>query len=187
MRTATRLFLAAGIVLGHAQAQTQAPAVQWDVRSILKEISEHAARLLPVLDTVNPASWANPGAPEAYESQWKSTRAQAQALQGDAAALIKNPEKLSESMKVFFRMQSVEFMLGSLGNGIRRYDNPAKADHLASIAAENGANRERFQQHVVELAARLEEEYEIMDYEAQRCRDIITRQPPAAKTRKSQQ
>lgn len=187
MRTATRLLLAAGLALGNLHAQAQAPAHQWDVRAILKEISDHAGRLVPVLDTVQPSTWANPGAPEAYETQWKSTRAQTQALQGDAKALMKNPEKLSEAMKVFFRMQSVEFMLGSLGAGVRRYDNPAKADQLASHAAENGGNRERFQQHIVELAARLEEEYEIMDYEAQRCRAIISRQPPAAGTRKSQE
>jgi hypothetical protein len=87
---------------------------------------------------------------------------------------------MSLALKAFFRMQSVEFALGSLENAARKYQTAAAADSLTSLAAENGANRERFQQYIVELARRREEEYQIMDHEAQRCREILSRQPPAA-------
>ena len=48
-------------------------------------------------------------------------------------------------------------------------------------AAENGANRERFQHYIVELAAEHEQEYAIMDHEAQHCRGMLAKQPAAAR------
>ncbi|MFB3829351.1 MAG: hypothetical protein ACE15B_21460 [Bryobacteraceae bacterium] len=149
----------------------------WDIGAVLKEIGAHAGRLVPLLDQADPSGWILKGAPEAYVAQWKSCKEQAAALAGDAAALAKSPETLPGALKVFFRMQSLEFSLNSLGAGIRRYQNPALADLLASVAAENGANRERFQRYIVDLAAQREEEYRIMDHEAQRCRAQLSRQP----------
>lgn len=189
MRFLFRSMVPAALFLACAQAgaQDQGTTPMWDVRAVLKEISAHAGRMVPLLDKVDPASWTGQGAPEAYLKQWKSARDQAQALSGDAAGLARNPEKLSEALKVFFRMQSLEFSVNSLSDGVRRYQNPALGDLVASVSAENGANRERLQQYIVELAAQREQEYEIMDYEAQRCRAVLSRQPPAAKpVRKSQ-
>ena len=151
------------------------------MRAVLKEIAAHSKRLAPVLDKVNPAAWTVKGAPDAYLAQWKSTRAQAEALTGDALELSADPEKLPAALKTFFRMQSIEFSVASLAEGVRRYQNPALAELLISVAGENGANRERFQRYIVDLAARREQEYQIMDYEAQRCRGMLMRQPPAAK------
>jgi len=44
---------------------------------------------------------------------------------------------------------------------------------LASLAAENGANRDRFQRYLVNLAADQEQRFEVMDREAQRCRGLL--------------
>lgn len=188
MRSLFQFLLPAALLLTCVQAQTPASAPQtamdWDVRAVLKEISAHAGRLVPLLDQVDPAAWQAKGAPDAYVGQKKSARAQAQALAAEAAALMRNPEKLSEAMKVFFRIQSLEYMMNSLADGMRRYQNPAIGDLLISVSSENGANRERFQQFIVELTARREQEYEIMDYEAQRCRSALTREPGKT-TRKS--
>ncbi len=164
-----------------ANAQNAGITPEWDMRAVLKEIAAHSKRLLPVLDQVNPSAWKVKGAPDAYQAQWKSTRAQAEALAGDALELAANPEKLSAALKTFFRMQSIEFSIASLAEGVRRYQNPAMGELLISLAGENGANRERFQRYIVELAAQREQEYQIMDYEAQRCRGILLRQPPPAK------
>lgn len=183
MRPLFTLLLFAALLPASVRAQARESKVpEADIRVVLGEISAHAGRLVPLLDQVDPASWVEKGAPDAYVAQWKSARAQAQALSAESAALAKDPEKLSEAMKVFFRMQSLEFMMNSLGNGVRRYHNPAVADLLTSVAAENGANRERFQRHIVDLVAMREQEYEIMDYEAQRCRAVLTRGTPAVKT-----
>lgn len=154
---------------------------EWDMRPVLNEIAAHAKRLVPALDQVNPGAWKAEGAAEGYLAQWKSTRAQAEALAGDALELSVNPEKLPAALKTFFRMQSIEFTVSSLAEGVRRYQNPALAEMLISLAGQNGANRERFQRYIVELAAQREQEYQIMDHEAQRCRGILAKQPPAAK------
>lgn len=189
MRFLLRSLVPAVLLLAcaQAQAQDQGTAEPWDIRAVLTEISAHAGRLVPLLDKVDPASWSDQGAPEGYQKQWKSARDQAQALSSEAAAMVRNPDKLSEALKVFFRMQALEFTINSLSDGVRKYQNPALGDLVESTAAENGANRERFQQFIVELAAIREQEYEVMDHEAQRCRALLSRQPPAKKAvRKSQ-
>ncbi len=185
MRFLFHLLVPAVLLLPCAQAQDQGTTPLWDIRAVLKEISAHAGRLVPLLDKVDPSDWVEQGAPEAYVSQWKSARAQAQALSGDAALLVRNPEKLSDALKVFFRMQSLEFSLNSLSGAVRKYQDPALGDLVASVSAENGANRERFQEYIVELATQREQEYEIMDHEAQRCRGIISRQAPPAGRREN--
>lgn len=164
-----------------ANAQEAGFTPEWDIRAVLKEISAHSKRLVPVLDKVNPAAWTAKGASEGYLAQWKSTRAQADALSGDALELSANPEKLPAALKTFFRMQSIEFSVASLAEGVRKYQNPAMAELLTSLAGENGANRERFQRYIVDLAAQREQEYQIMDHEAQRCRGILLRESPPVK------
>src|ERR1017187_1502277 len=63
---------------------------------------------------------------------------------------------------------------------ICKYWNPAVADLLNSQMAENGANRERFQRYILDLAATHEQECAVMDHEAQRCRGMLAKQPNAA-------
>jgi hypothetical protein len=182
MPSPLKCFLPALLLAAGARAQApQTYSAEWDMRAVLKEISAHGGRLVPVLDTYNPASWSDKEAAATYAAQWKSARDQAQALAGDAMELAQDPEKLPGALKCFFRMQSLEFMLHSLGDAVRRYQSPAAAVALAGAAAENGANRERFQRFIVELAARREQEYQIMDYEAQRCRASISRETPPAR------
>ena len=61
---------------------------------------------------------------------------------------------------------------------IAKYQDPALAQSLASLTADNGANRDRFRTYIVNLARQREQECEIMDKEAQRCRAIVATQPP---------
>ncbi len=168
--------------LSTANAQERAMTPEWDIRAVLKEISAHAGRLVPLLDKTDPAAWTDRDASQTYSAQWKSCRTQAQALSSDALDLVRNPEQVTVALKVFFRMQSLEFSLNSFGLGVRKYQNPALADLLAGVAAENGANRERFQKYIVELAGQREQEYKIMDHEAQRCREFLSHQPAPKKS-----
>ena len=62
---------------------------------------------------------------------------------------------------------------------MRNYQNPAVGDLLMGVAAENSANRDKLRQYITDLAAAKEQEFEIADKEAQRCRGTITRQTPA--------
>ena len=63
---------------------------------------------------------------------------------------------------------------------ITDFEYDSRKRELAGLEAENGANRERFRQYLVTLAAEREQRLEVMDREAQRCRGILARQPNAA-------
>jgi len=163
-----------------AALQTTALEPKWEISVTLQEIGSHATRLLPMLDRLDVDSWIAKGASRTYEVQLQSSKEQAQALAAGAKELARNPEKLSAGLELFFRMRALEDMSGSLEEGTRKYQNPDAASELASLTAENGANRERFQQYLVELAAQREQEYQVMNSEAQRCRGVLATQPPAA-------
>jgi len=190
MHRASRVWVlwACAAALG---AQTQPPAAQqarlegldteWDIGVVLGEIGAHASRLLPALDRVDAKAWVSKGASDTYEAQLESSKQQARALEIGARALSQNPEKLAQSLELFFRIEGLESMLATLEDGLRKYQNRADAEALASLSAENGANRERFRQYLVSLAAEREKQLEVMDREAQRCRGIMMSQPlPAA-------
>jgi hypothetical protein len=136
--------------------------------------------LLPGLDHVDAKAWVARGASETYEAQLESSKQQARALEIGAKALSQNPEKLAKALELFFRIEGLDSMLASLEEGLRKYQSRADAEALASLAAESGANRERFRQYLVSLAAEREKQLEVMDREAQRCRGIIMSQPPPA-------
>jgi len=137
-------------------------------------MGDHAARLLPVLDRIDVKPWIAKGASETYGDQLQSSKDQAKALAGGARALSRNPEKLSASLELFFRIEGLETMLASLEDGIRKYQDPQLARQLVAVNAENGANRERFRRYIVNLAADREDRFEVMDREAQRCRTTLT-------------
>ena len=92
--------------------------------------------------------------------------------------LAANPQKLSASLELFFRINGLETMLSSLEEGLRKYQSPREAQELASLEAENGASRERFRTYIVNLAAQRERDLEVMDREAQRCRAVVTQAAP---------
>jgi hypothetical protein len=86
-------------------------------------------------------------------------------------------------MKALFRIQAFHRSLDSLMGGLRKYQNPALADLIQSVAAEDQADLDQLQSYILELADQKEQEYRVVDREAQRCRATISREPAApAKT-----
>ncbi len=163
------------------QPAAPAPAgleADWEIAPVLREIGAHGERLLPLLDKIDVQNWVAQGASDTYVAQLQSAKEQATALARGAKALARNPERLSAALELSFRIQSLESMLGSLEEGLRRYQGPAASQALASLVAENGANRDRLQAYVVNLAAQREHDYQVMDREAQRCRGLLTAAPP---------
>ena len=74
-------------------------------------------------------------------------------------------------------MQAMESTFGSVIEGIRKYQNPAIADLLQGVINENSANRDKFRQFVTDLATQKEQEFQVVDKEAQRCRGVLMKQP----------
>ena len=179
-RTLRGLILLACAAALYAQQQPAGLEPDWDIGVILQAMSAHAVRLLPVLDQLEVKAWVEKGASATYAAQLQSSKEQARAFADGVRDLARNPEKLPVALELLFRIQGLETMLGSLEEGTRKYQDPALAETLASLTAENGANRDRFQKYIVNLAAEREQQFQVMDREAQRCRGILTAQPAAS-------
>jgi hypothetical protein len=61
--------------------------------------------------------------------------------------------------------------------GLRRYQNPALAELIESVAAEDQSQLDRLEQYVLELAGEKDRQYAVVDREAQRCRATLSREP----------
>jgi len=156
----------------------------WDIAQVLQKIATHARSLSPFLDKINASAWIEKGASETYAAQLDSSRQQVRAVADSANALTRNPQKLSASLDLLFRIQSVETMLTSLQEGVRKYQSPSDAQMLARLVAENGSNRDRLQHYIVNLAAEREQDLQVMDREAQRCRAMLTQAPNRSQRKK---
>ncbi|HEX6896425.1 MAG TPA: hypothetical protein VF146_14200 [Bryobacteraceae bacterium] len=186
MKFAFSILLACASVGAFAQtgAAPAGVAAEWDVRKLLDSLDRQAQHLKPVMDQVKPETWVEKGASDTYVAQWKSAEAQLKYLLSSSQALSRDPEKLTLALDTYLRMQSMETTLGSLIEGIRKYQNPALADLAQSVVAENSTNRDQLSQYLRELAAQKEQEFQVADREAQRCRGMLITQP-APKERKS--
>jgi hypothetical protein len=184
-----RLFLVMLVCSCAGVSQQQpAPASLSDqqIARTLNAISLHAARIEPMLQQLKPNDWVAKGAPDTYVAQWNSTIGQFRAIQSDMAALAQRPDRMTECMKALFRAQASHQILSSLVGGLRRYQNPALADLIESVAAEDRGDLDRFQQYVLELASEKEQQFAVVDAEAQRCRAALSRQPAEpARTKRS--
>ena len=187
------LALAAG---AQAQPPAAAPAAQqpstapiWDTSKVVAAFSNQAARLKPILDQLTPREWVSKGAPQAYVAQWESIRKELEYVTQSAQSFENDPERLTLALDTYFRWQRLASDLSSLVEGVRHYQNPAVGDLMVAVLGENSTNRDLLQQHITDLAAQKEQEFAVVDEEAQRCRGIVTRpqsrpaspKPPPAK------
>jgi hypothetical protein len=167
-----------------AFAQQAGVAPEWDIGRTLKAISAHVAKLLPVIEQIHPQEWVAKGAPDTYVVQWNSSVAQAKSIDAAAQNLAQQPDRLPDALQILFRIESLDATLRSLEEGMRKYQNPAMAELLSGIAAENGANRERLQQYVLDLANERDQQFQVADREAQRCRESIAKEPAPVRKHK---
>jgi hypothetical protein len=160
-------------------AVAQGVPAPWDIAQVASALASQAERLAPILDQLTPEQWQGKGAPAAYVSQWQAARNEVGYLTGAAAAFGKQPERLPLALETYFRMQAVETQIGSLVEGVRRYQNPAVGDLLVGVLAANSENRDQLRQYISDLAQSKEQEFRVADQEAQRCRGNLMRQPAA--------
>ncbi len=112
-------------------------------------------------------------------AQHGSLKAELGYLTAKLGELEKDPERMTPTLETYFRLQAVESLLNSMSEGVRRYQNPALADLVLGVISESENNRSRLRSYLVELVSTKEHELRIMDGEAQRCRGMILKQPPA--------
>jgi hypothetical protein len=167
------------ILLLALPAGAQGVSAPWDISQTLTSLAEQSQRLLPILEQLTPEKWEARGAPAAYTAQWRNARSEVGYLLGAAEAMKKQPEKLTLGLETLFRLQAVEAQVNSLIDGVRRYQNPAVGDLLVSVVSANSGNRDQLRQYITDLAQTKEQEFQVVDREAQRCRGTLMRQPPA--------
>jgi hypothetical protein len=186
MRTLVAFFSLFLTVRAQApQPSSAKPSVasEWDISKTIAAFSDQAKRLKPILDQLTPQEWVSKGAPEAYLSQWQQAEMELNYVGTSAQALERDPERLTLALDTLFRWERLAVDLTSLVDGVRHYQNPAVGDLVVSVLGENSSNRELLKQHITDLAAQKEEEFAVVDKEAQRCRGQVTRTPapkPAA-------
>jgi hypothetical protein len=170
-----------------AAGQTARPAgvtSEWDMRKLLASLDLQAQHLHPVIAQVTPENWLANGAPETYVIQWKTAQAELQYLLSSSETFARQPEKLTLALDTYFRMQALESTLGSVMEGVRKYQNPALADLMAAVLGENSVNRDHLRQYIADLATQKEQEWQVADREAQRCREALVQPPAGSKERK---
>ena len=175
-----RIFLFTALSPFCALAQQASVPTEWDVQKMVEAIASQSARVQPLVTAIDPKSWVAKGAPEAYIQQWDSAKAQADAVKLSSDNLVREPARLTAALDTFFRLQNLEVSLTSLIDGVRKYQNPALADLLRSVLSENSSSRQQLRQYLVDLASIKEQEFKVMEEEAQRCRTTINRPQGAA-------
>ncbi len=180
-----RILLLVSVLGGfapHVRAQSEGIAPEWDVRKNMAQLSSEVQRLKPILGQLDPNAWLANGAPEAYVGQHKLAQAEIEYLAASTEKLAREPEKLPLALDTMFRMQSVEALVGSLSEGVRKYQNAGLADQLRSTLTSNVNNREKLRTYIVDLATAREQEFAVAHREAQRCRSALSRQAPRGST-----
>jgi ABC-type transport system involved in cytochrome bd biosynthesis fused ATPase/permease subunit len=177
MRFPTAFLAFAPFALHAQQPPAPASAADRQIVGMFDRLSQHALRIQPMLEQVRATDWVSKGAADTYVTQLDSTRQQIQAIQTDLADLTQHPDHMQDCLKALFRIQGFHRSLDSLMAGLRRYQNPALADLIVSVAAEDQADLEQLQNYILDLANQKEQEYQVVDREAQRCRATISREP----------
>jgi hypothetical protein len=187
MRLRTTLILLCGAAL-HAQ-QAPPPNLGGDpqIIGVLNRIAQQTARLTPMLEQIHAREWVTQGASETYIAQLDSARQQVGAIQTEMAALTQHPDRMQDCMKGLFRVQAFHGRLESLMGGLRRYQNSPLADLIESVASEDEGDLEKLQSYILDLANQKDQEFLVVDHEAQRCRATLSRDPaPAKNARRAQ-
>jgi hypothetical protein len=170
-------LVCAGATAGRAQSAGLPP--EWEVRDSLTALAKQTERLRPLIKAARPDEWSQKGAPDAYKAQWKSVIEEIDYVGRSAGQLSADPERLSLALETYFRTKSLGELIESLNEGVRKYQNPALADLIDPELNAVAAGGQKLKEYIVELAAVKENQFKVMDAEAQRCRVSLSGQTPA--------
>ena len=165
----------------HAQAPAPSVPPAWDITPVIADFAEKGNRLAPLLQELAPQEWVKNGAPDAYLSQLVTAQQELTYFLQAAKLFEQQPDKLTLALDTYFRWQSLHSRLDTLREGARRYQDATLGDLLESVFTGNAPNQDKLRQYMTDLASQKEEEFTVVNKESQRCRETITRQPPATR------
>ncbi len=167
------VVLVPGRALGQNLAQSSSGvAASWVTAENIATFADHANRMKPLLERLDPQQWVAEGAPDVYVGQHQNVLRELAYLTDAAELFQRQPERLTAALDTYFRFESLEWRMESLIEGVRRYENPAIGDLILAELKSNSANRDQLRQYITELASQKEDEFRVVDNEAQRCRDV---------------
>lgn len=188
MKVVAALLLYCGFAF--AQQVTVTGYTEQDLLQILNGITQHLSRLEPMLEQVRAKDWIAKGAPETYAIQYTSAQKDIKTIQEGLTGLAQRTDNLQEGMRSLFKIQAFHRSLLSVMEGLRKYQNPALADLVSAVAAEDQTYQDKLQYYLIQLATDKDAQYQLVDKEAQRCRGLLSKQPapvvaPAVKATKT--
>ena len=179
---------AAGVVQTSQTAPAQSAAgveSPYDARKIVADILKEQEQFRPLLTGMNPQEWYDKkGAPSTYILLWQTAQRQLQDVEITANLTSQKVESLSQLLDMYFRLEALETTARSVGEGAQKYADRASADRLTQLIARNFDTRQRLRDYIRDLAISVEQNFKIADEEAQRCRAMISREPPRVRTSK---
>jgi hypothetical protein len=183
------LFAAVAASVRLAWGQAPQPAgleTPWDARQMLANLDKDNEQLKPLLDEINPQAWYDQkGASSTYIVQWHTARAEVNDVIAVAKALGQNPQNLSQALDLYFRLEALDITSRSVEEGAHKYGAREPADQLSELIARNFNSREHFRNYLRELAQSKEASFKVADEEAQRCRGMISKEPPRKPAKKA--
>lgn len=151
----------------------------WDVRAILDGMSQADQQLAGQVASLKPQQWFDQkGAPTTYILQWQQAQQQTKDVAASTNMLMQHTDDLAQALDLYFRLEALDVTARSLSEGARKYADRQTADRLSAQIARNFSQRERFRDYLKELAASTQQNFKIADAEAQRCRGMISMEPP---------
>jgi len=184
MRTRHAIFALLAAIAASAVAD-RIPVDPADAAAAATRILQRSEHLKPMLEEVHPSDWVAKGAPDAYVSQWRSLTEQNQAVATEMSAIAQSANaqpgdqdsSLEPLLKALFRVHRFDGDLDALLKAVRRYQNPALADLIESVAVGDQAAVEKLQEYAIDRAAEKDRRFDLVDKEAQRCRAALASQP----------
>jgi hypothetical protein len=156
----------------------------WEIEEMTNTVIGHAQRLAPLLEKAQPQWWIEQGAPAIYAEQYKSAVSEVGYTEQTAQELGSRPQRLAKALELYLRMQAMEATVTSIADVIERRQNEALAAEIRAVLSEAAPQRFRLREYLTELASTQEDQIEIMDGEAQRCRaNLIEARPASAPKR----
>lgn len=181
MRAVAAALICGGFLFG----QSVGLPPEWEVRKSMEDLSAQWKKVQSSLAQAKPQDWVSKGASEGYIRQWQSCQDETTYVMGSLEKVARQPDKLSAALDAYFRTESLQAMAMSVIEGVRRYQNPAIADLMMEDVNRAILGRERLRQYISELSVSREKEFQMMDSEAQRCRDTLMKQPVSTTHEKS--
>lgn len=152
----------------------------YEARQIVNTSLTEVDALKPILLAAHPDIWSQEkGAPATYVVQWQTAQREVEYVDTVAKRFLQQIDSLPVALDLYYRMEALEATVRSVNEGAQRYGEPATAGKLSAFVAASFDRRQRFRDYIRDLATDLEQNYKVADDEAQRCRAIISKEPPA--------